>query len=125
MTTIITHAALPLCAALGLGRDVIPARLMWLGVFVSILPDFDVIGFKFGVAYASQFGHRGLSHSLLLAIFIGLIATFFHANLRSTRLKIFVFVTLSMASHAALDMLTNGGLGVAFFWPLTDTRYFL
>ena len=29
------------------------------------------------------------------------------------------------ASHGLLDALTNGGLGVAFFSPFDDTRYFL
>jgi inner membrane protein len=31
----------------------------------------------------------------------------------------------AMISHALLDALTDGGLGVAFFSPLTDRRYFL
>ena len=29
-----------------------------------------------------------------------------------------------MASHGLLDMLTNGGLGVALFWPFELTRHF-
>ena len=29
-----------------------------------------------------------------------------------------------MASHGLLDMLTNGGLGVALFWPFEQTRHF-
>jgi inner membrane protein len=29
-----------------------------------------------------------------------------------------------VASHAALDTLTDGGLGCALFWPIDDTRYF-
>lgn len=36
----------------------------------------------------------------------------------------FVFVLLSGASHGLLDMLTNGGLGVAYFWPFSDHRFF-
>jgi inner membrane protein len=28
------------------------------------------------------------------------------------------------ASHGVLDALTNGGLGVAFFAPFSNTRYF-
>jgi inner membrane protein len=27
--------------------------------------------------------------------------------------------------HDILDAMTNGGLGVAFFFPFSDTRYFL
>ncbi|MDR1227509.1 MAG: metal-dependent hydrolase [Azoarcus sp.] len=31
----------------------------------------------------------------------------------------------AFASHIALDAATNGGLGVAAFWPFSDERYFL
>ena len=29
-----------------------------------------------------------------------------------------------VASHGLLDTLTDGGLGIALFWPFDDTRYF-
>src|SRR6267378_8050335 len=35
------------------------------------------------------------------------------------------FFFLATASHGLLDAMTNGGLGVAFFAPFCDTRYFL
>jgi inner membrane protein len=31
---------------------------------------------------------------------------------------------LVMASHGVLDAFTDGGLGVALFWPATDARFF-
>ena len=31
---------------------------------------------------------------------------------------------LSMSSHGILDAFTNGGLGIGFFIPFTDERYF-
>ena len=31
---------------------------------------------------------------------------------------------LVVLSHPLLDMLTDGGLGVALFWPFTPVRYF-
>jgi len=34
------------------------------------------------------------------------------------------FLFLSTLSHGILDALTNGGLGVAFFAPFDDSRYF-
>ena len=36
----------------------------------------------------------------------------------------FGFVAASTASHGLLDMMTNGGHGVAILWPITDARYF-
>jgi membrane-bound metal-dependent hydrolase YbcI (DUF457 family) len=43
-----------------------------LGVFASILPDIDVLGFQLGIPYGDPLGHRGASHSLLAAALIGL-----------------------------------------------------
>ena len=36
-----------------------------------------------------------------------------------------VFFFLATASHGFLDSMTNGGLGVAFFAPFSNIRYFL
>jgi inner membrane protein len=71
-------------------------------------------------------GHRGLTHSILFAAFLGALMTFLLAehNMRS-RLFIFIFLFLSTLSHAILDAMTNGGLGVAFFAPFQNERYFL
>jgi inner membrane protein len=38
---------------------------------------------------------------------------------------LWVFFFLATASHGFLDSMTNGGLGVAFFAPFSDTRYFM
>ena len=67
MPTVITHAAVPLCLGLGLGTNVIPPRLLFAGIVLAMLPDADVLAFKFGVAYGNIFGHRGFTHSLLFA----------------------------------------------------------
>ncbi|MGZ8957832.1 MAG: metal-dependent hydrolase, partial [Methylosarcina sp.] len=36
----------------------------------------------------------------------------------------FLFLFVSVGSHGLLDTFTNGGLGIALFWPWTDQRYF-
>jgi len=41
------------------------------------------------------------------------------------QLSLFVFVFLATASHGVLDAMTNGGLGIAFFSPFNNDRYFL
>jgi inner membrane protein len=38
--------------------------------------------------------------------------------------RLWLFLFLATASHGVLDAMTNGGLGVAFFAPFSDTRYF-
>jgi len=108
-----------------LGKKFIPTRLLLAGVVGSILPDFDVIAFRFGIPYEDQFGHRGFSHSFFFAALIGLLGACGHRWLRCGFGIAFCFLFVSTASHGILDAFTNGGLGIAFFWPWSDERYFL
>jgi inner membrane protein len=39
-------------------------------------------------------------------------------------IKLMICFSLATFSHPLLDMLTDGGLGVALFAPLTNERYF-
>jgi inner membrane protein len=124
MPTILTHAIVPIALGLGLGSKTIPPRLLIAGAIAAIIPDADVAAFKFGVAYADAFGHRGASHSLVFACFLGMMAALFHSRLRVKPCTAFWFVAVAAASHPLLDMFTNGGLGVALHWPWSETRYF-
>ncbi|MEO8001241.1 MAG: metal-dependent hydrolase [Arenimonas sp.] len=124
MPTIISHIAVPLAIGFGLGKRKISEHLLCAGVVASVIPDADVLGFKFGIQYASQFGHRGFSHSICFALVLGLVALLAHKKLDCLRLPAFLFVSLCAASHGLLDALTDGGLGVALFWPFDHTRYF-
>lgn len=93
-----------------------------------MLPDADVVGFKFHVAYSSVFGHRGITHSLLFALLLALLVTvlFFRKEKLFSKdwMRIFIYFFIATVSHPILDALTNGGLGVAFFAPFDNTRYF-
>ncbi|PYS98632.1 MAG: metal-dependent hydrolase [Acidobacteria bacterium] len=101
-----------------------PARFWLLSMLCAVLPDADVLAFAFGVPYGSMFGHRGLTHSLAfaLALAFAVVALFFRDAPDRRALVLFFF--LVTASHGALDALTNGGLGVAFFAPFSGARYF-
>jgi inner membrane protein len=123
MPTIVSHAAVPLALGLGLGKERISGSLLVAGIIASMLPDADVMLFRFGATYDTPWAHRGFSHSLAFAICVGLLAAL---ALRrwSPPLLAFAFVAVSAASHGLLDMMTNGGHGVAILWPFTDYRYF-
>ena len=101
-----------------------PARFWLLSMLCAVLPDADVVGFAFGVHYDSMFGHRGLTHSLAFALLLAcaVVALFFHGAPNRKALAAYFF--LVTASHGALDALTDGGLGVAFFAPFSGERYF-
>lgn len=124
MPTILTHPAVPLMLGLALGPELVPRRLLLAGIIASVLPDADVLGFKLGISYAQDLGHRGISHSLLFAFLLGILAMGIAPWLRAGRRAAFAFVALAAASHGLLDMCTNGGLGVAFFWPFSAERLF-
>jgi inner membrane protein len=124
MPTVISHVAVPLALGLGMGRRSVPAPLLVAGVIASALPDLDVLAFRFGIPYSNEFGHRGASHSLAFAALLGVIAVVLASRLRVSRLAAFLFVGVSAASHGLLDMLTNGGRGVALWWPVAHARYF-
>ncbi|GLQ95106.1 metal-dependent hydrolase [Dyella acidisoli] len=124
MPTIFTHAAVPVLLGAAAGKQRISRRLLCAGAIAAMLPDIDTLGFKFGIAYADAFGHRGALHSLLFALCTATLAVLLHRRLRTTAARAFAFVGLAAVSHPLLDMLTNGGLGIAIAWPLTAQRYF-
>jgi inner membrane protein len=123
MPTIVSHAVVPLALGLGLGKQRIPRPLLAAGIIASMLPDADVILFRFGATYDTPWAHRGFSHSLAFAIFLGVLAAIALQRF-APPLIAFAFVAVSAASHGLLDMMTNGGHGVAILWPFTDHRYF-
>jgi inner membrane protein len=102
----------------------LPVRILLLGVIFSILPDIDVIAFKFGIAYESMWGHRGITHSILFAFILCSLTTLLVAKTKKEYLTFFFFLFLTTLSHSLLDALTTGGKGVAFFAPFDNTRYF-
>ena len=125
MTTLITHPLPVLAVGLALGSGVIPPRLLLAGLLAACLPDLDVVAFKLGIAYHDAFGHRGFSHSLLFAACLGVLGAASCQLLGSGPLKAGLWIGLATASHSVLDAMTDGGLGVAWFWPWSQQRYFL
>ena len=124
MPTIFSHPAVPLAIGLGLGARVISRRLLLAGIAASILPDLDVLAFRVGISYSDELGHRGFSHSLAFALMLGVLALLCAPRLRAARTTALLFIFAAAASHGLLDMLTNGGLGVALLWPFSDDRLF-
>ena len=125
MASAFSHIAVPIALMIAGKKSSISWRLVLLGVILSVAPDFDVIAFKFGIPYESQWGHRGFTHSIVFSLTIALLCSAFSRKLLAKPKTVFLFSFFSMISHALLDGLTNGGLGVALFWPFDHGRYFL
>jgi len=124
MPSIITHAAVPLALALAAGPGRISRPLLAAGIAASMLPDLDVLSFAFHIPYAAAWGHRGASHSLLLAGVVALLGSALHRTLRAGRWQALAWLLVCAASHPLLDTLTSGGMGVALWWPWLDERVF-
>ncbi|NND11151.1 MAG: metal-dependent hydrolase [Flavobacteriaceae bacterium] len=97
--------------------------LLWLALFSTIMPDFDVVAFKFGIAYEHPLGHRGLTHSITFAVLWAALLAFLFG--KTNKLIYFLVLFFSTVSHGFLDAMTNGGKGVGFFIPFDNERYFL
>ena len=125
MATLISHPAVPLALGLALGPDAVPPGLLALAVANSLLPDLDAVGFWLGIPYDHPLGHRGLTHSLAFSAALAGAGAMFAPGLGADPWTAFLVLFISAASHGLLDALTNGGLGIAFFSPFSNRRYFL
>ncbi len=108
-------------------KALISKTVITLGILSAVMPDADVIAFRFGIPYEHMFGHRGITHSFFFAaIWALLLIGIFHAkDITKDKKVVFLYYFIATASHGILDGLTTGGRGVAFFAPLLDQRYFL
>jgi inner membrane protein len=99
--------------------------LLLVGAACAIIPDLDVIGWQFGLRSDHMLGHRGLTHSIAFAATLSalLTCTLFRSSYPDLWV-VFLYLFLSTLSHPLLDMLTNGGRGVALFAPFSNARYF-
>ena len=104
-------------------------RFWVLTVACTLLPDVDIIGFYFGIKYGDVFGHRGFFHSLTFSLLAGIIVMFFAFRSVPRFTKrwwgMFAFISAVVASHGFLDSMTDKGMGVGFFTPFDNARYFM
>ena len=130
MASPITHAivgaALP--AAVFGRRAGLPITLVSIGC--SMVPDFDkivakVLGMSAAITPASIWSHRGISHSFLFALILGLLATSLAVRRHwssERRHTLFLLFFCVIVSHGLIDIFV-GTNGVALFAPFSSTRY--
>jgi len=98
------------------------SMVLWSGL--SLLPDADVIGFRLGVAYGDEWGHRGASHSLVISCLVALVFAGIARLAERPFLRTLAIGAVVVGSHGLLDALTDGGLGAALLWPFSHERLF-
>ena len=124
MPTVITHSLF----TLALGKTIRwseSTKVSFCSFLCGSLPDLDFVGRYLGIKYADHWGHRGWTHSLVMAMLIGLLLS----NLCSqkelkSKLGWWLYFSFLTCTHTLLDMLTNGGHGVALFAPWSHSRVF-
>lgn len=128
MASVFGHVMLAYAMGKSLRTSFHTSRFWWFTMACCLLPDVDVLGLARGIPYEHILGHRGLTHSIMFAMLVGLVVPRWAtpAIAYGTRpywvfALYFFLVTLS---HGFLDALTDGGLGIAFFAPFDSTRYF-
>lgn len=127
MASIFGHAFTAVAISTTYPQKIFSWKFLFLGIMCAILPDIDVISFRLGIPYADFWGHRGFTHSFLFSLILGFSITLFFYTKDTISLKGFGYIsffTLCTAMHGICDAMTNGGLGVAFFLPWDETRYF-
>ena len=126
MASVISHAVAAAAIVSAAGPSNAPALFRAAAIACAVMPDLDAIGFRLGVPYGSVFGHRGITHSILFALISAAAATVLMTRGAppASRNRVLLACGLAALSHGALDAATNGGLGVAFFSPFSNHRYF-
>ncbi|MEP7325628.1 MAG: metal-dependent hydrolase [Gemmatimonadota bacterium] len=90
---------------------------------LALAPDLDLLGPFLGVPDYTPFAHRGITHSLLLALTIGIAAAALVRGTSRRRLLTGFWVFAALASHGLLDTMSRSGNGPMLFWPFTQGRY--
>jgi len=113
MASVFAHAVVGAALWPYFRTERLPRRAWVAGALLAAVPDVDVLGFGFGIAYGDPLGHRGLTHSLLFAAFLGAVAALAltgRAGHRSVeRGRLWAYLALATASHGVLDAMTTGG----------------
>jgi inner membrane protein len=127
MATIITHAVVGAAlgkACPGYGSE---RRFFYLATLLAAMPDFDALGFRFGIPYGDLWGHRGITHSVAFALLVSLVAIllFYRRVPRFSRGWWILWAVLAAMplSHVLTDMFTDATYGVALLAPFSAERF--
>jgi inner membrane protein len=90
---------------------------------LAMLPDADVFFTPLGSHDSIMAGHRGASHSLLMAATIAVAGGLLARRYGWSGIRTMLAVLLAIGSHGLLDALGEGGRAIPLFWPLSDHRF--
>lgn len=128
MPSAITHAIVGISASFAISKGMAPQRFFALSILCAMLPDLDVLAFRFGIPYGNFWGHRGFFHSFSFSLLLGFCVAFVFFRkegfISKSFLFYFLYFSVVTSTHGILDAFTNGGLGIALLSPFDNGRYF-
>lgn len=125
MATVFSHPMVAICCFPWFTKMRGHSSIMVAGIVLTILPDFDVVGFYLDIPYEHVLGHRGITHSLFFAFIVsGMVARYLCHRTRVEIKLLWLYLFSCLSSHGIIDAFTNGGLGIALFAPFSTERYF-
>ncbi len=93
-------------------------RVLALGAFLGIAPDFDY-ALNWQRIWAGGW-HHGFTHSIPFALMVGLLVIIL---LRQWSIRSYLVFSAAFVSHTLLDYMLTESRGVALWWPFTNRRY--
>ena len=113
----------------GRGARASELRCSWwtLAVFagMAVLPDVDVLIVACGACDDGLIGHRGASHSLVMALGIGITLALLMRRLGWPVLRTAIAASFAVGSHGVLDALAQGGTRAACCSGRSPRRAFM
>ena len=130
MPTALTHTFVAIASGKACFHRPMPLRFWFLAIGCSAGPDLDIGLHSYGIEYEDLWGHRGITHSILFALILSGVLVFWAFRRDAPFLSrywwaLVAFFFAITASHGLLDAFTDGGLGIAFFAPFSEARYFM
>lgn len=128
MASFFAHAAIPLVTQRAFAWPAgFERRIAWAAALCAVWPDLDLITLAFEIRPNEPLGHRGLAHSLVVALAVALVVSlvgFRKLGIASKPwFRVLGFLAFAAASHGLLDAMTSGDVGVALLAPLDGTRH--
>ena len=127
MASIVSHALAGAAVAAVFRPEPKPPARYWIAAIgLAVIPDIDGLLLLAGAVYRGMWGHRGITHSLAFAAVgaAALVACFFRSReWKGRHARLWATFFAAGATHGILDSLMASGLGVAFFAPISATRY--
>ena len=123
MPSLFSHAAVAIAVGSLLAPRPLLRPFLVAGAVCAVMPDFDIVA-PGGIDFLG--GHRGFTHSLTFAGLVGLASALIvgrRVEWRDARIRLFLFIAVTTATHGVLDSLTSVSRGVQLLSPFSLHQY--